>query len=93
MVTRSHSGSLKPKSFFDYQLFYHTKHPPTAFLATLSTSEPTCFSKAVTDPRWETAMSQEFAALITNGTWQLYPRPLHHNVIRNKWVYKIKQKT
>jgi hypothetical protein len=92
MVTRSHTGSLKPKSFPDYQLFYHTKHPPTTFLTTLSTSEPTCFSKAVTDPRWQTAMSQEFDALITNGTWQLCPRPVHHNVIRNKWVYKIKQK-
>jgi hypothetical protein len=92
MVTRSHTGSLKPKPFHDYQLFAHTKHPPTAFLAILPDIEPSCFSKAALDPRWQTAMSLEFEALMTNGTWTLCPRPLHHNVIRNKWVYKIKQK-
>jgi hypothetical protein len=91
MVTRSHIGSLKPKSFTDFQLYYSTKHPPTAFLTTLSLPEPTCFSKAIIDPRWKTAMTQEFEALISNGTWTLCPRPLRHNVIRNKWVYKIKQ--
>jgi hypothetical protein len=36
-------------------------------------------------------MNQEYEALISNGTWTLCPRPLNHNVIRNKWVYKIKQ--
>jgi hypothetical protein len=37
-------------------------------------------------------MLQEFQALVSNGTWTLCPRPLHHNIICNKWVYKIKQK-
>jgi hypothetical protein len=37
-------------------------------------------------------MTQEYEALITNGTWTLCPRPLQHNVIRNRWIYKIKQK-
>lgn len=36
-------------------------------------------------------MDQEYAALISNGTWTLCPRPLKHNVIRNKWVYKVNQ--
>lgn len=36
-------------------------------------------------------MAQEFDAFMTNATWTLCPRPLHHNIIRNKWVYKIKQ--
>jgi hypothetical protein len=91
MVTPSHTGSLKPKSFTNFQLFYSTKHPPTAFLTTFSLPEPTCFSKAIIDPRWKIAMTQKFEALISNGTWTLCPRPLRHNVIRNKWVYKIKQ--
>jgi hypothetical protein len=84
MVTQSRTGSLKPKTFADYQLFYSTKHPPTTFLTTVSTTEPTCYSKAISDPRWKTAMSQEYDALITNHTWTLYPRPLQHNVIKNK---------
>jgi len=37
-------------------------------------------------------MQLEFDALISNDTWTLCPRPLQHNVIRNKWVFKIKKK-
>ena len=37
-------------------------------------------------------MKQEYDALMTNGTWTLCPIPLDHNVIRNKWVFKIKRK-
>jgi hypothetical protein len=35
----------------------------------------------------------EYQALISNKTWSLCPRPPHHNVVRNKWVFKIKQKS
>jgi hypothetical protein len=38
------------------------------------------------------AMTTEYNALLSNQTWSLCPRPLGHNVVRNKWVYKIKQK-
>jgi hypothetical protein len=38
------------------------------------------------------AMQQEYDALQSNHTWTLCPRPLHHNVIRNKWVFKVKRK-
>lgn len=37
-------------------------------------------------------MAQEFEALISNGTWTLCPRPLNQHVIRNRCVYKIKQR-
>lgn len=37
-------------------------------------------------------MKSAFDALISNGTWTLFPHPSDHNVIRNKWVYRIKQK-
>jgi hypothetical protein len=36
-------------------------------------------------------MQQEYEALIKNGTWTLCPKPPHQNLIRNKWVYKIKR--
>lgn len=54
--------------------------------------EPASYHKAATDPRWLDAMQQEFNALISNHTWSLCPRPTSHNVIHNKWVYKVKQK-
>jgi hypothetical protein len=37
-------------------------------------------------------MTSEYNALISNQTWTLCPHPRHHNVVRNKWVFKIKQK-
>lgn len=37
-------------------------------------------------------MSQEFQALLSNGTRSLHHCQLYQNVICNKWVFKIKQK-
>jgi hypothetical protein len=37
-------------------------------------------------------MAHEYNALISNGTWMLCPRPLNRHVIKNRWVYKIKQR-
>lgn len=37
-------------------------------------------------------MEQEFEPLMVTGTWSMCPWPKHHNVIHNKWVYRIKQK-
>jgi hypothetical protein len=38
-------------------------------------------------------MEFEFQALLDNHTWTLCSRPLHLNIIKNKWVYKLKQNT
>jgi len=61
-------------------------------MITTSPSEPATFSKAIYDPNWCAAMSSEFSALLENQTWSLCPRPIDRHVIRNKWVYKLKQK-
>jgi len=90
MTTRSHTGSLKPKQFPGFKLF-RSKYPFLSFHSVLPESEPTSYSKAALDPRWKAAMSAEFEALLSNGTWTLCPRPPHCHVIHNKWVYKIKR--
>jgi hypothetical protein len=58
LITRSRTGSLKPKDFSDFQL-YHTS---------LLDIEPVSYRKAVADPRWREVMQQEYDALISNGT-------------------------
>jgi hypothetical protein len=38
-------------------------------------------------------MTEEYQALLSNGTWTLCRRPPNQNIISNKWVYRIKQKS
>jgi hypothetical protein len=37
-------------------------------------------------------MDSEYQALLWNKTWHLVPRLKGKNIIRCKWVYKIKKK-
>lgn len=92
MVTRAKTSSLKPKSFPNYTVLYSTKHPLRALSTVLQTFEPSCYTHAVLTPKCKAVMGLEFDALLVNGTWALCPRPLHHNIVRNKWIYKIKRK-
>jgi hypothetical protein len=92
VLTRSQIGSLKPKAFPDYHLYYSTKHPLKALHSVALPLEPSCYSVAVSNMHWRVAMGFEFDALMSVGTWSLYPRSMHKNVIRNKWVFKLKTK-
>jgi hypothetical protein len=40
------------------------------------------------DPNWHCTMEEEFAALITNNTWDLVPHPIGSNVITSRWIFK-----
>jgi transposase InsO family protein len=91
MTTRSHSGTLKPTQFPGFHL-YHNRYPLLDYHSSFPEIEPSCYSKAAADPRWQAAMSAEFTALIDNKTWSLCPRPPNQHVIHNKWVYKIKRR-
>jgi len=92
MLTRSKTGNLRTRSFPNYTSFYSTKHPLCALSSVSLPPEPTCYSEAAKSHEWRAAMGDEFDALIANQTWSLCPRPSNHNIIRNKWVYKIKEK-
>ena len=92
IVIRSQTSNLKPKSFSDFKLFRAVKHPLIAFHTLALPLEPSTYCQAATTPEWVEAMRLEYNALLTNNTWSLCPRPLHQNVVRNKWVFKLKQK-
>lgn len=38
-------------------------------------------------------MDSEFQALLKNQTWSLCPPPSGQNIVRNKWVFKIKRRS
>ncbi|CAL2238106.1 unnamed protein product [Prunus armeniaca] len=82
MVTRAKAGISKPNPRY---ALVATKHPIP------SSVEPTCVSQAIKDPLWRAAMSTEFNALISNGTWELVPSDSTQNLIGCKWVFRIKR--
>jgi hypothetical protein len=93
VVTRSQTGTLKPKLFPDFKMYQVSRYPLSTFLSALSPLEPSTFKQTSTKPEWIEAMTHEYNALLSNQTWTLCSRPLHHNVVRNKWVFKVKQKS
>ena len=90
MTTRSQTGNLKPRTFSDFKL-YSTHYPLQALSSTVTPLAPTSYRQAALLPDWCVAMREEYDALLANETWKLCPRPVDHNVVGNKWVYKVKQ--
>jgi hypothetical protein len=65
-------------------------------LLTAATSSPTpspipsSARVVLNDPHWRAAMEDEYGALISNGTWELVPRPQGSSVVTSKWVFTHK---
>lgn len=57
---------------------------------TQSLFEPLTYEDATVIPAWQTAMRQEFDALIANDTWDLVTLPQGKRPIGCKWIYRIK---
>jgi hypothetical protein len=51
---------------------------------------PSSVYAALADPDWHATMEDEYEALMSNGTWDLVPRPQGSNVITGKWVFTHK---
>ncbi|PKU73010.1 Retrovirus-related Pol polyprotein from transposon TNT 1-94 [Dendrobium catenatum] len=77
MITRSKTGSLKPKQVLN-------------LTHQLSIPDPTSYTQASQYKHWRQAMSQEFQALQSQGTWHLVPPDPKQNVLGCKWIYKTK---
>lgn len=43
--------------------------------------EPTTVTHAIKDPKWHYAMSEEYDALVWNGTWELVPSDPTQNLV------------
>jgi hypothetical protein len=54
------------------------------------TPSPTSARVVLTDPNCRAAMEDEYGALMSNGTWELVPRPHGSNVVIGKWVFTCK---
>ncbi|CAM8886686.1 unnamed protein product [Rhodiola kirilowii] len=60
-------------------------------LQVLDDVEPTCYSKACKDKKWNDAMLAELKALESNQTWEVTDLPPGKNPVGSKWIYRIKR--
>lgn len=79
MTTRSKSGISKPINRLNLNVSTESPLPRSHLYA-------------MSDPNWLQAMTAEYDALISNGTWALVPRPPGVNVVRSMWLFKKKYK-
>jgi hypothetical protein len=69
---------------------------PDRLILTATTTSPTpslipsSIRAVLTDPNWRVAMENEYGAVMSNGTWDLVPRPQGSNIIIGKWVFMHK---
>lgn len=54
-------------------------------------TEPSSFKEAMAYPEWQKAMSDEYTALMQQGTWSLVPLPRNAPSISCKCIFKIKR--
>jgi len=81
MVTSGRAGIIKPNPSYACSAMTSAVSPILAFARA-----------ALRDPNWKAAMEAEYAALLTNRTWELVPRPPGANVVTDKWVFRVKYK-
>ncbi|GKA44620.1 ribonuclease H-like domain-containing protein [Tanacetum coccineum] len=77
MVTRTKAGIFKPLERMNCHV-------------TTTSPLPLSHVHALRDPDWKKVMLDEYNALITNGTWDLVPRPANVNVVCSMWLFKHK---
>ncbi|KAJ9539514.1 hypothetical protein OSB04_032247 [Centaurea solstitialis] len=75
MTTRSRTGSLKPKQIFNLSV--------TSDISPI----PRSTAQAMCDPHWRAALDAEMAAIISNYTWDLVPKPSDANIVGNRWLF------
>ncbi|KAI3797236.1 hypothetical protein L1987_32491 [Smallanthus sonchifolius] len=83
MTTRGKVGISKPNPHFNLNTTTSKIISPL----------PSSYQRALSDPHWKQAMTNEFKALQDNGTWELVPRPESSPVIRCMWLFRHKFKS
>lgn len=83
MTTRAKNNIHKPIT----KLNLHTQ------LTTSDDQEPTTLTQALKNQKWRLAMSEEYDALVKNGTWALVPPDRRQNLVGCKWVFRTKRKS
>lgn len=98
VASLSQAQTLHTTFWRDSNAFIKDPRSPDAYaFATHETvqllDEPRTFAEAMRSPNsvsWKTACDKEMASIKEKGVWHLVPRPQNRNVIKGRWVFKIK---
>jgi hypothetical protein len=80
LTTRAKDGFRLPRDRLTI-VTTASSSPPSAIL--------TSVRAALADSNWRAPM-EEYGALMSNGTWELVPRPRGYNVVTGRWVFTHK---
>ncbi|XP_042939441.1 uncharacterized mitochondrial protein AtMg00810-like [Carya illinoinensis] len=86
MVAKRKAGIFKSKAYHALMISPSSKF----FHVLLALQEPRCFKFVAKHPESILAMDDEIQALKKNDTWDLLPRPLNHNMVGCRWIFKTK---
>jgi Reverse transcriptase (RNA-dependent DNA polymerase) len=70
------------------------KHAMAAAISEIEAFDPQSLEEARQRPdwpKWQIAIQEELKVLKTAGTWKIVERPENGNIVKNKWVFKIKR--
>ena len=82
----------KPQTYKETRTYNRTH---MALMSTNINDEPPSYNEAIKCDQahlWDLAMKEEMESLAKNKTWVLVDRIPGMNVVKNKWVYKVKTK-
>lgn len=71
-----------------------TRYPPNEYVFLTDGGEPESFKEAMEDENkkdWMEAMEEEMQSLRENNTFELVKLPKGKKVLKNRWVYRVKQ--
>ncbi|RVW29888.1 Retrovirus-related Pol polyprotein from transposon RE2 [Vitis vinifera] len=86
--TSCHSMTTRAKNHITKPIQKLNLHTHLAFSPNF---EPTSVVQALKDSNWRKAMSEEYDALVCNGTWELVTPTDITNLVGCKWVFRIKR--
>lgn len=90
---------LHPTFWNDHAAFIDDHLSPDAYAfatteTTRLTDEPHSYAQAMRSQNslaWKQACDKEMSSIRDKGVWHLVPRPKNCNVIKGRWVFKIKR--
>lgn len=78
----------KPNWMEDYEM------SAVSFINNVGSNEPLTYAEAIScanHKNWKIVMQTEYNSLIENNVWELVNRPENVNIVKCKWVYKVKK--